>query len=244
MGDALATSPLLLLPLQPPQPPRIRTLFLLNSLCMGGAEKQVVSLFNRLGNDHAINPHSDTETDTDTVAAWLVCLKADYALLPQVDALRRPQVLPWLGVQRGFAWSAVRRLAAQIDALDINVLVCTNLYALLYGWLARRMSRRGRALRLVEVFHTTDIGSRKERFEMALYRRLLPSTDLLVYVCHGQAEQWRAQGLHARQDMVVYNGIDTRHFENHWTAPERAELRRAQGLGAADYVIGLCAVMR
>lgn len=214
---------------QAAQPP-LRSLLLLNSLCMGGAEKQVVSLFNRMGGErHEV---------------FLLCLKDDNALLAQIDARRLSHILPGPGVRSGFRWSAVRQLARHIDELAIDVLVCTNMYALLHGWLARRLCQRRRQLKLVEVFHTTDVGSRKEQCEMLLYRRLVPSTDLLVYVCHGQAEQWRAQGLQARQDMVIYNGVDTERFEDHATAAEKAALRLAQGLAPQDYVVGLCAVMR
>ena len=208
----------------------IRTLLLLNSLCMGGAEKQVVSLFNRMGGErHEVS---------------LLCLKEDNALLAQIDAQRISHIVPGPGVRSGFRWSAVRHLARHIDAMAIDVLVCTNMYAMLHGWLARRLCRRRRQLKLVEVFHTTDVGSRKEHFEMLLYRRLMPSTDLLIYVCHGQAEQWRAQGLQARQDMVIYNGVDTDRFVDHATAMDKAALRQAHGLSPQDYVVGLCAVMR
>ena len=170
--------------------PPLRTLLLLNSLCMGGAEKQVVSLFNRLGDEgHQV---------------FLLCLKEDRALLPQVDAARLPGVLPDLRVASGVRWPALRALARHIDELEIDVLVCTNLYAFLYGWLARRWCRRAGALRLVEVFHSTDVGSRKDRGSMWLYRWLLRRADLLVYVCHGQAAQWRSRGLRSRQDMVIY----------------------------------------
>ena len=210
--------------------PPLRTLLLLNSLCMGGAEKQVVSLFNRLGDEgHQV---------------FLLCLKEDRALLPQVDAARLPGVLPDLRVASGVRWPALRALARHIDELEIDVLVCTNLYAFLYGWLARRWCRRAGALRLVEVFHSTDVGSRKDRGSMWLYRWLLRRADLLVYVCHGQAAQWRSRGLRSRQDMVIYNGVDTQHFEDRATADDKAALRQRHGFGAGDYVVGLCAVMR
>ena len=163
-------------------PAAVRSLFLLNSLCFGGAEKQVVALVNGLcqQNGHRV---------------WIQCLKDDDALLPQVDPALRPQVLPNLHVRSGLEPFAVAALARRIDAHAIDVVVCTNMYALLYGSLARALCRRRNALRLVEVFHTTEVASRKERLSMTLYRRLLRATDLLVYVCRGQAAHWQAQGL-------------------------------------------------
>jgi glycosyltransferase involved in cell wall biosynthesis len=116
------------------------------------------------------------------------------------------------------------------------------MFALLYGWLARvRSSRRPK---MVEVFHTTDLGSRKEWVSMFLYRPLVRLSDLIVYVCHGQADQWRGSGLRARQDMVIYNGIDTRRFMDVWSLDEKRAVRESYGLKPADYVVGLCAVLR
>lgn len=206
----------------------VHTLLLLNSLCVGGAEKQVASLFNRLGGSkHVVH---------------LLCIKDDPSLMPQIDDACQANVLPTLGVQHGVEWAAVRQLVAHIQALDIEVLVCTNLYALLYGWLAQQLCRR--PLHLVEVFHSTGLVSRKDRLAMLLYGRLLRATDLLVYVCHGQARHWRAWGLRARQDTVIYNGIDTARFLDRTTPEDKLSLRQAHGLTAQDYVVGLCAVMR
>ncbi len=208
----------------------VHTLLLLNSLCVGGAEKQVASLFNRMGGHRHV--------------VHLLCIKDEPSLMPQIKVACLPNVLPTLGVERGIDWAAVRRLVAHIHALDIDVLVCTNLYALLYGWLAKQMCRRQRPLRLVEVFHSTGLVSRKDRVAMVLYRRLLRVTDLLVYVCHGQARHWRDWGLKAKQDTVIYNGIETAHFGDCGTPQEQLSMRQAHGLAAHDYVVGMCAVMR
>ncbi|HEX7690331.1 MAG TPA: glycosyltransferase, partial [Burkholderiaceae bacterium] len=209
----------------------MRSLFLLNSLCFGGAEKQVVALVNGLcqQNGHRV---------------WIQCLKDDDALLPQVDPALRPQVLPNLHVRSGLEPFAVAALARRIDAHAIDVVVCTNMYALLYGSLARALCRRRNALRLVEVFHTTEVASRKERLSMTLYRRLLRATDLLVYVCRGQAAHWQAQGLRAREEVVIHNGIDTARFTDRSTPAENEALRRSFGFSPEDFVVGICAVMR
>jgi len=211
--------------------PALRTLFLLNSLCVGGAEKQVVSLFNGIaGPRHA---------------PFLQCIKNDDTLLEQIAPALRPCVLPNLGVTSGLDLRAVHMLARRIDSLGIHTVVCTNMYALLHGSLARlALGRRRREVQLVEVFHTTDVGSRKEEWAMAVYRRIVRSADLLVYVCHGQASHWRSRGLQARQDMVIYNGVDTGRFADHWSAQDKTALRTRLGLSEQDFVIGLCAVMR
>ena len=208
----------------------LRVQFLVNSLCVGGAEKHVVSLVNGL--------------DPARHRLALTALKRDEALLPQIAPQRLPDGLACLDVAQGLSWGAVRRLARQLDAQRTDVLVCTNMYALLYGWLARAVSRRGRQVRLVEVFHSTLPESRKEARHMVLYRHLVRRADLLVFVCQAQADHWQVHGLRARQDVVIHNGIDTARFSDTWSPEDKRRLRTEQGFAETDLVVGLCGVMR
>lgn len=207
---------------------RLRVLFVLNSLCVGGAEKHVVSLINRL--------------DRRRFAISLVYLKREEQLLAQLDVAACEDGLHCLDVAKGVDWTAIGRLSRHIDERRIDIVVCTNMYALLYGWLARVRSRR--SPKMVEVFHTTDLGSRKERLSMLLYKPLVGLCDLMVYVCQGQARQWQAAGMRARQDTVIYNGIDTTRFVDEWSAADKLDVRRGFGFESTDYVVGLCAVLR
>lgn len=208
----------------------LRVLFLVNSLCMGGAEKHVVSLVNGLDARHH--------------RLALTTLKREESLLPQIDVGRLADGLHCLGVAQGLDWAAVRRLARQLDAQRTDVLVCTNMYALLYGWLARALSRRGGQVRLVEVFHSTLPSSRKEARNMALYHHVVRRADLLVFVCQAQADHWHVHGLRARRNVVIHNGIDLQRFHDRWTVQDKQALRRAQGFADDDLVVGLCGVMR
>jgi glycosyltransferase involved in cell wall biosynthesis len=209
----------------------LKALFVVNSLCVGGAERQLVSLLTRM--------------QVERFKVTLVCIKEGAALL---DALSHAPCLTGgvhcLNVKRGLRWPAVRHLAQLIDESGADVLVCTNMYALLYGWLARRLCQRKDHVRLVEVFHTTMVGSRKEHWSMLLYRQLLRRIDLLVYVCDGQARHWRKRGLHSPREHVIHNGIDTKHFSDVWSDADKAALRAQYGLTTSDYLVGLCAVMR
>lgn len=207
---------------------RISVLFILNSLGVGGAEKQVVSLINRI--------------DRQRFAVSLLYLKDNDTLLFQLVPDSCPNGIQCLGVSKGMEWAAVQRIADHIEQRQVDVVVCTNMYAQLYGWLARLLARR--KPRLVEVFHTTDIGSRKERLSMLLYRPLTRRADLLVYVCRAQGKHWHQQGLRGRQDAVIYNGIDTARFEDRWSSEEKSQVRATYQLAPTDYVVALCAVMR
>ena len=208
----------------------LRVLFLVNSLCMGGAEKHVVSLVNGL--------------DATRYRLALTALKRDDALLPQIAPHQLADGLACLDVVQGLSWEAVRRLARQLDGQRTDVLVCTNMYALLYGWLARALCRRGAKVRLVEVFHSTLPESRKEARHMVLYRHLVRRADLLVFVCQAQADHWHVHGLRARQDVVIHNGIDTARFRDAWSLDDKRRLRAQHGFGEDDLVVGLCGVMR
>ena len=208
----------------------LRVLFLVNSLCVGGAEKHVVSLVNAL--------------DARRHRLALTALKREEALLPQIDQRQLADGLNCLDVAQGMDWGAVRRLARQLDAQRTDVLVCTNMYALLYGWLARALSRRGGQVRLVEVFHSTLPASRKDARNMTLYHHVVRRADLLVFVCQAQADHWHVHGLRARRDAVIHNGIDLHRFQDRWTDEDKRALRRAQGFADDELVVGLCGVMR
>jgi glycosyltransferase involved in cell wall biosynthesis len=210
---------------------------LLNSLCTGGAERQVLLWLQHLDHE-AFNPS-------------VVTIKNDHGLdhslrAPFEEAVGRPAIS--LGVQGGLSLAAVGRLAATLDQLGTDILVCTNPYALLYGTLARAWSRRRRQIRLVEVFHTTVPGTAKEARQMPLYRALMNRADLMVYVCETQARHWRQRGVLPRREVVIHNGIDLKRFAHEalamGSATEADPVASATRPTQARLRIGLCAVMR
>ena len=48
----------------------------------------------------------------------------------------------------------------------------------------------------------------------------------------------------ARRNSVIHNGVDTHEFRDRWGETERARFRRALGLSAEDFVIGLSGLLR
>ena len=207
-------------------PARPGLLFIVNSLEVGGAEKQVVTLLNHL--------------DTTRFRLHLAYLKRGERLLPQLDAGKLDELV-CCDVTRGVELHAVRQLASLIQARRIDAVVCTNTYSMLYGYLARRTRPRPK---LATVFHTTLLRTYKEKAQMLLYRRLFRRSDLLLYVSENQRDHWRDQGLRAAADGVVHNGIDIEHFSTRQVPQQREEMRNRLGLTANDYVIGLCSSLR
>ena len=201
-------------------------LFIVNSLEVGGAEKQVVTLLNHLDSSH--------------FRLHLAYLKPRDRLLPQLDT-GKLDTLTCCNVTRGVEPRAVRQLADLIRAQRIDAVICTNMYSMLYGYLA--CSRIRPRPKLATVFHTTLLRTYKEKAQMLLYRHLFRRSDLLIYVSENQRDRWRDWGLRAAADAVVQNGIDVDYFSAART-PRHENFRASLGLTEADYVIGLCSGLR
>ncbi|HEV7138839.1 MAG TPA: glycosyltransferase [Steroidobacteraceae bacterium] len=203
-----------------------RLLFIVNSLDFGGAEKQLVTLLNHL--------------DPERFRMYLAYLKPGASLRPQLREERLARVL-CCSVRRWIDPRAVAQLRSLIATEQIDAVICTNQYSMLYGYLARG-ARAG--TRLATVFHSTLLYSYKEKAQMLLYRRLFRRCDLLLYVCENQRRHWRGRGLRAAADAVVYNGIDSARYTDSLSSAERLKFRRSLGVGDDEYLIGLCSVLR
>jgi glycosyltransferase involved in cell wall biosynthesis len=206
---------------------QLGVLVMVNSLRIGGAEKHAIALTNHL--------------DRTQFRTQLCSLKGGGTLDRELDERSAEPFV--LDVRKKFDWNAVSRLARHIDQHQIDILVCTNGYPLLYALPASRMTKR--SVRLVEVFHTTGVRSSfGSRVRAALNRMVFKRCELLVYVSALQGDFWRARGLRAKRDIVIHNGIDTEHFTDRYSAAEKAQARAAYGFTPNDYVVGICASLR
>jgi glycosyltransferase involved in cell wall biosynthesis len=202
-------------------------LFIVSSLCVGGAEKHTVALANHL-NGADLKSH-------------LCYLKPVEALLPQVAAEIRGRALS-LDVRKRVDRSAIKRLRAFIRESGIDVIVATNEYPVLYAQLAVLGNKR--PPRVAEVFHTTDYDRLKSKVQMLLYRPLFRRCDLLVYVSEKQMAHWQAKGLHGKRDIVIHNGVDLQRFQGPTDGARASALRRTLGFSEETYIVGICAALR
>lgn len=202
------------------QPAPIRVTWLLNDLRLGGAERQVQLLVSQL--------------QRERIQAEVLPLKGDDTLR-EAFTLGGVEPQPHLGVQRGLQRSALQALTQALRQQGTQVLVCTNFYAYVYGWLATQSLPRAERPARVLVMHTTTPGTRKEAWQLRWGAALVRRSDALVYVSHHQARYWRRQGWRAPREVVITNGIPLDHFT---PQPERPP-QPGQALR-----VGLCAVLR
>ena len=202
----------------------MRVLFVTPWLAFGGAERQTITLANRLA-----------ERGHD---CHLVYVKNEPS---QLERLRGAASVQCLEAGRYLEHRALARLKHAIERIQPTQIVAMNQYALMYAWLGKRLAGSGAPLTVT--FHTTVLLTLKEKLQLLYYKPLFRSAESLVYVCEGQKRYWSARGLRGRRTEVIYNGVDLQQ----WTPVSdqaRGCMRRALDFAPADYVIGLSAVLR
>jgi glycosyltransferase involved in cell wall biosynthesis len=202
----------------------MKLLFVTGSLVHGGAERHTITLANRL----ASRGH-------DCHAAYI---QDDPS---QLERLQGGTSAGCLHARRYLDFAALRRLAALLRRLRPAAVLAANPYAMMYAAIASR--RSGVRAPLAVTFHTTLLPGAKEWLKMLCYRPFFWAADCLVFVCDAQRRHWLPRLVAARDNRVIYNGVDP----EHWRAPGpevRARIRRVLGLADRDYVIAMSAVFR
>ena len=200
----------------------MRIVFVTGSLVHGGAERQAITLANRLaerGHDcHAIYVKNDQS---------------------QLGRLRLPAsaTVRCLHARRYFDLGAAAHLHALLGRLAPQVVLATNPYALMYASLAG-------AAPLAVSLHSTFVCGLKEHLQMLAYRPLFWRSACAIFVCERQRRHWLARGLFGRRNCVIYNGIDLDYWQPPNEQASARSLRHALGFADSDYVIGLSAVLR
>ena len=187
----------------------MRIAFVTGSLVHGGAERQAITLANRLA-----------ERGHD---CHLIYVKNDPS---QLARLRLPahSTVRCLHAKRYLDLSALSHLHALCDRLAPEVVLATNPYALMYAGLA------GIAGPLAVTLHSTYIRTVKEQLQMLAYRPLFWRSACTVFVCERQKRHWLARGLFGRRNHVIYNGVDLEHWQ---PAKQKSALRRCAARSAS-----------
>jgi len=195
----------------------MKALILLDALAVGGSETKSVRIVNELV--------------TRGRSIHLAYLKGPAILLPKIDE-RVPTAC--LDRKGKFSFTALRNLRDFIERHDISVVMCMNLYPLLYAALLKLFSRH-RSLKVILAINTTDFERKRDRWFMLIYAPLIRRIDAVIYGCKHQMNSWqrnyRLQGIRSE---VIYNGVDSDFFD---PAMSPGDLRQELGI-ESSFVIG------
>jgi L-malate glycosyltransferase len=206
----------------------LRAIFVTGSLYPAGAERHAVTVANAL----AARGHE----------CHLVPVKDESPSLIDSTRLGDAGSVRCLAATRYLDRRAIATFARHIADIRPAVIVAANPYALMYSWLALRLS--GLRIPLVVTFHSNRLLGMKEHLQMVLYRLFFWTADCAVFVCGKQRRHWLWHGVLSRRNVMIYNGVDMEVFTDRSTPQERSSLRRKLGFSDSDYIIGISARLR
>jgi len=193
-------------------------LFLLNNLGIGGSERKIVRLVNRLKDEG--------------VHVSLVSLNGPYTIEP---GIRRDVPLSKLERKGKFSLRALLRLREIIVRERPATILAVNLYQALYVALATLLlPYRPRTVALVNT--STFRGHRALK---RIYQSVLARFDLTVHGSDAQRQFWLKRNLRASgNSAVIYNGVDSDHFEITGAFEAAKRLRAALGVKPDAFLMG------
>jgi glycosyltransferase involved in cell wall biosynthesis len=198
-------------------------MFVVSQLGFGGSERKIVRLANRL--------------QDEGVHVMLACLNGPFTL---AEGLRREVTLCKLERKGKFSLGAVWRLRQLLARERPRVVLAVNLYQALYVALAKLLlPYRPRTVALVNT-STFRRQSRKRIFQWVLAR-----FDLTVHGSNAQRQFWFKSGCDAwKNSAVLYNGVDSDHFEYTGAFEAAKRLRASLGLKPESLLIGTVGMCR
>jgi glycosyltransferase involved in cell wall biosynthesis len=203
---------------------RSDVLFVLSSLAVGGSERKIIRMANRF--------------KEEGLQVNLACLNGPYTIEP---TLRRDVPLVKLERSGMFSFSTVWRLRQMIRRQRPATVIAVNLYQALYVACATWMlPDRPRTVALV---NTSTFRGR--RLWKRIYQGVLARFDLTVHGSQAQRNFWLAPNRRAQDNsLVIYNGVDSAHFEPVAAFEEAKRLRAKIGVGPQGLLIGTVGKMR
>jgi glycosyltransferase involved in cell wall biosynthesis len=205
-------------------PARPEALFVLNNLGIGGSERKIVRLANRL-KDEGVN-------------VALACLNGPYLL---EQGIRQDVPCEKLERRGKFSFAALWKLRRLLERDRPPTVISVNLYQALYVALATRLlPYRPRTVALV---NTSTF--RGHRLWKRMYQFVLARFDLTVHGSEAQRRFWMRAGCDAsKNSTVIYNGVDSDHFEYTGSLEAGRRLRASLGVKADALLIGTVGMCR
>lgn len=203
-------------------------LFLVNSFRFGGAEKQIIDLFNGL--------------DRSEFNLFLCYLKNDETLLDQINTAYIERVFCG-NVRKKIDFSTASNLVKYVDKNQISTVLCTNLYPMIYGVLIKLFSKN--PIRLIEVLHTTELLNAYEKFKLPLYRMLFRAYYQVIFVSERQRQYWlNTMRLGVGKAITVHNGVNLIRFISTENDLGLGDVQKELNLTREDFTLGICAALR
>jgi len=198
-------------------------MFVLSSLGVGGSECKIARMANRF--------------KEDDVQVTLACLNGPYTLEPSV---RRDVPLHKIERRGKFSFSAVWRLRRLLLQERPATVIAVNLYQALYVACATSLlSHRPRTVALV------NTSSCRRGLRKRLYQMVLSRFDLTVHGSQAQRRFWVDDSRRAHDNStVIYNGVDSAHFEPVIAHEAAKRLRARLGVSPQALLIGTVGRMR
>ena len=199
-------------------------LFVLNNLGIGGSERKIVRLVNRL--------------KEEGVRVELACLNGPYTI---EQGVRRDVPLRRLERQGKFSFTALWRLRQILVRERPATVLAVNLYQALYVALATMLlPYRPRTVALV---NTSTF--RGHRLWKRMYQSVLNRFDLIVHGSEAQRQFWFKANCKAwKNSTVIYNGVDSEHFEATDSFEAGKRLRAALGVKPDSLLLGTVGMCR
>lgn len=169
---------------------KVNALFVIPSLNLAGAEKQMVIMLNhldrRIFNTHLFifEKEADLLSELSTDVKFYQCPK-----------------------NSRFDLKMIRTLAKIIDTENIDLMYCSLLYASFIGWFARKLAKGSPVF--FSALHSTFIRGNKSWLQQKLiYNRILKNNSKIITCADNQKKWWvERQKIPASKVEVVYNGI-------------------------------------
>ncbi|HEU5135143.1 MAG TPA: glycosyltransferase [Steroidobacteraceae bacterium] len=193
--------------------PACDVLFVLSSLAVGGSERKIARMANRL--------------KEEGVAVNLACLNAPYTL---ESTLRRDVPLAKLERRGKFSFATVLRLRQMILRDRPATVIAVNLYQALYVACATALLPR--RPRIVALVNTSTFRGRHLR--KRLYQFVLARFDLVVHGSQAQSRFWDP----VHTSTVIYNGVDSAHFDPIVAFEAAKRLRASLGVKPGALLLG------
>ena len=205
-----------------------KVLFVLPSLRLGGAERQIVDLINGL--------------NKDTFKIHLLTFEKELNLLP---FLNREKVTFYNHPRRHKYDLALSREIARIIGVEkIDILHTTLQIALFYGTMGRLMARQ-KPKHITAVHTTINRNAKYELFDHLLYVPLMRRCDRIIAVCENQKEHWsRKYPYLAGKIVAIHNGIDMERFRDDIPEEEKGKIRASLGAREGELLVGIVAIFR